>query len=211
MDMGRLLNGVLVFCKWITHFAVLNLLWIGCTFLGGIIFGIAPSTAAMYAVSRKASLRGEDIPVVKTFWRTYRKEFLRSNALAFTLIVIGLVWYFDLHFFRQFEGGIYTVLTYLMMLFGLTYIILLMYILPVFVHYDLKLFQYIKQALLIAFLHPANLIVMLIGSLSTYYFFISFPGFIPIFGFTIFAHLNMWLAFKCFENVENVKLETSTA
>ncbi|SDJ77772.1 YesL family protein [Sediminibacillus albus] len=203
MQMGRLLNGVLVFCKWITHFTILNLLWIGCTLLGGIIFGIAPSTVAMYAVSRKHLIGEEDAPVFRIFWQVYRQEFFRANRMGLILAGFGIVWYFDLHFFRQFEGGFYTIMNYLMTIIGLTYIILLVYILPVYVHYELSVFAYIKHALIIGFLHPANLILMLAGSLSTYYFFISFPGFIPLFGFTVFAHLNMWLAFKCFENVED--------
>ncbi len=207
MEMGRLLNGVMTFCKWVTHFAVLNLMWIGCTFLGGVIFGIAPSTVAMYVISRKAAEGEGEIHVVRLFWHTFRKEFFRANGLAGVLTVFGLLWYFDMHFFRQFEGGIYTVMNYFMMMLGLVHIILLMYILPVYVHYDLKLFQYFKQALMIAFLRPRNLILMLVCVLSTYYFFISFPGFIPIFGFTIFAHLNMWLAFKCFESIEEVRVD----
>ncbi|MCF6408427.1 YesL family protein [Pseudalkalibacillus salsuginis] len=207
MEMGRLLNGVMNFCKWVTHFAVLNLMWIGCTLLGGVIFGIAPSTVAMYAISRKAVEGEGEIHVVRLFWCIFRKEFFRANGLAGVLTVFGLLWYFDMHFFRQFEGGIYTVMDYFMMILGLVYIILLMYILPVYVHYDLKLFQYFKQALMIGFLRPGNLILMLVCVLSTYYFFISFPGFIPIFGFTIFAHLNMWLAFKCFESIEEVSVD----
>jgi len=211
MQVGRLLNSVMVFCRLVTYFAILNLLWIGCTLLGGIILGLAPSTVAMYAVARKTASGEEDIAVVKTFWSVYRREFLRSNGLALTLTVIGLVWYFDLNFFRQFEGTFFTIMNYVMMMVGLAFIILLSYILPVYVHYDMKLIQYLKQALLIGFLQPGNLILMMIGTLSTYYFFIYFPGFIPIFGLTIFVHLNMWLAYKCFHSIENSKVRSHFA
>ncbi|KON83009.1 hypothetical protein AF331_19410 [Rossellomorea marisflavi] len=207
MEMGRLINGVLNFCRWITHFAILNLLWIGCTLLGGVVFGIGPSTVAMYAVTRKAVMGVEDLPLIRSFWDTYRKEFFRANGLFFSLAGFVLLWYVDLHFFRQMEGTIYTIIQYLLMLMGFVLIILLTYILPVYVHYDLKFFQTFKQALFIGFLQPGNLVLMIVATLSTYYFFISFPGFIPLFGFTLFVHLNMWLAYKGFSSIDDIKLK----
>ncbi|WP_155996946.1 hypothetical protein [Halobacillus karajensis] len=45
----------------------------------------------------------------------------------------------------------------------------------------------------------------MITGLSTYHFFISFPG------FKIFAHLNMWLGLKCFENIEEIKVASEAA
>ncbi len=39
--------------EWITKIAYLNLLWLGFTLLGLIIFGIFPATAATFTVARK--------------------------------------------------------------------------------------------------------------------------------------------------------------
>ncbi|SFJ50027.1 Uncharacterized membrane protein YesL [Halobacillus dabanensis] len=211
MQGGRLLAGVLALCNWVTHFALLNLMWVGCTLLGGIVFGIAPSTVALYTVTRKAAMGQTETRLVKTFFKTFRKEFFRANGLALTLTFLGVVCFYDLHFFRQFEGILFEILSTVALICCLTFIIVLMYILPVYVHYDLKVLQTIKQALFIGFLKPSNLVLMIITGLSTYYFFISFPGFIPIFGFTIFAHLNMWLGLKCFENIEEIKVAGEAA
>ncbi|WP_082234931.1 YesL family protein [Halobacillus massiliensis] len=208
---GRLLTGVLAFCNWVTHFALLNLLWIAGTLMGGIVLGIAPSTVAMYTVTRKQVMGDDNVPLTRTFFSAYRQEFFRANGAALILTVIGWLCFYDLHFFRQMEGTIYVFLTYVLMAACLTFIILLTYFLPVYVHYNLKLKQIFKQALLIGFLKPSNLILMIVTSLSTYYFFISFPGFIPLFGFTIFAHLNMWIGLKCFETIEEIKLESNAA
>ncbi|WP_101846274.1 YesL family protein [Halobacillus sp. Marseille-P3879] len=211
MNAGRLLTGVLALCNWITHFALLNLLWIVCTLLGGVVFGIAPSTIALYTVSRKAARGQTDFPLAKTFFKTFKKEFLRANGLAVILLFIGVVCFYDLHFFRQMEGGLYDFMSTVALVCCLTFLIVMAYIFPVYVHYDLKVLQTIKQALLIGFLKPSNLLLMIITTVSMYYFFISFPGFIPIFGFTIFAHLNMWMALKCFENIEEVKVAAEAA
>jgi uncharacterized membrane protein YesL len=204
MERNRLLTGIYNLCKWITHFAYMNILWVLFTLLGGVVFGIIPSTVAMFAIARKTAMGEEDIPVFKTFWGTYRSEFLRSNLLGLILTVIGLVWYFDLHFFRQFEGSIYTIMNYAMMMLGMVFFILLIYVFPVYVHYDLKLYQYLTYALKIGFLRPASVLFMIVGTLCTYYFLIYLPGLIPLFGITFFVYFNMWIGFKSFQNIEEV-------
>jgi uncharacterized membrane protein YesL len=207
MEMNRLLTGIYNLCRWITHFAYLNILWILFTLVGAVVLGIVPSTVAMFAVARKTAMGEEDIPVFKTFWRTYRTEFIRANGLGLLLTAIGLIWYFDLHFFRQFDGILFTILNYLMMMMGLVYFILLLYIFPVFVHYDLKIYQYVTHALKIGFLKPMTIVFMLVGSLCTYYFLIYLPGLIPIFGISFFVYFNMWVAYKSFENIDGVRVE----
>jgi uncharacterized membrane protein YesL len=204
MERNRLLTGIYNLCKWITHFAYMNILWVLFTLLGGVVFGIIPSTVAMFAIARKTAMGEEDIPVFKTFWGTYRSEFLRSNLLGLILTGIGLVWYFDLHFFRQFEGSIYTIMNYAMMMLGMVFFILLIYVFPVYVHYDLKLYQYLTYALKIGFLRPASVVFMFVGTLCTYYFLIYLPGLIPLFGITFFVYFNMWIAYKSFQNIEEV-------
>ncbi|WP_299094040.1 YesL family protein [uncultured Metabacillus sp.] len=205
MEMSRLLTGIYRLCKWITHFAYIHLLWVGFTLLGGIVLGVVPSTVAMFAMARKTAMGEEDLPVFKTFWRTYKTEFFRANGLGFIIAAIGLIWYVDLQFFRQFEGTFYTMINYVMMMLGLVYFILLLYILPVYVHYDLKLFQYMTHALKIGFLRPATVVFMAVGTLCTYYFLIYLPGLIPLFGITLFVYFNMWVAYKSFESIADVR------
>ncbi|MBY0144350.1 YesL family protein [Neobacillus niacini] len=207
MERNRLLTGIYNLCKWITHFAYMNILWVLFTLLGGVVFGIIPSTVAMFAIARKTAMGEEDIPVFKTYWGTYRSEFLRSNLLGLILTVMGLVWYFDLHFFRQFEGSIYTLMNFAMMMLGMVFFILLIYVFPVYVHYDLKLYHYLTYALKIGFLRPASVVFMFVGTLCTYYFLIYLPGLIPLFGITFFAYFNMWIAYKSFQNIEEVSFK----
>jgi uncharacterized membrane protein YesL len=204
MERNRLLTGIYNLCKWITHFAYMNILWVLFTLLGGVVFGIIPSTVAMFAIARKTAMGEEDIPVFKTYWGTYRSEFLRSNLLGLILTVMGLVWYFDLHFFRQFEGSIYTLMNFAMMMLGMVFFILLIYVFPVYVHYDLKLYQYLTYALKIGFLRPSSVVFMFVGTICTYYFLIYLPGLIPLFGITFFVYFNMWIAYKSFQNIEEV-------
>ncbi|MBS4209428.1 YesL family protein [Bacillus sp. FJAT-50079] len=210
MQMNRLLTGIYNVCRWITHFFYLNVLWVGFTLLGGILLGIMPSTIALYSIARKTAMGEEDIPITKTFWHVYRKEFLRSNRFGAMLLILALLITFNLFFFRSFEGSGSLIMSFLMLLIAVVFIILLFYVFPVYVHYKLSLFEYLKQALIIAFLHPANLIAMIITCVTAYYFFIYLPGFIPLFGITFLCHLNMWLAYQCFQSIERMTEKTHT-
>ncbi|WP_077622509.1 YesL family protein [Sediminibacillus massiliensis] len=198
---NRLFIGIYKLCNWICYFFYLNVMWIVCTLLGGVILGFTPSTIALYTVARKTAMQEEEVPVFKTFWQTYKAEFLKANLLGGILVGVGLIWYFDLLFFRQLEGTVFTILNLLMTIVGVVYIMLLLYIFPIYVHYDMKLFSYIKYAIAFAFLHPLNFAAMLITGLSTYYFLVYFQGFIPLFGVSLLAQLNMWLAYLSFQKV----------
>ena len=63
-----LANGFYRFCEWVMRLAYLNLLWIGFTLAGAVIFGLAPATAAMFAVTRQWTLGKTDVPVFQTFF-----------------------------------------------------------------------------------------------------------------------------------------------
>ncbi|MBJ4025770.1 DUF624 domain-containing protein [Salmonella enterica subsp. enterica serovar Derby] len=65
-----LANGFYRFCEWLMRLAYLNLLWIGFTLAGAVIFGLAPATAAMFAVTRQWTLG-------KTVSRCFRRFFGR--------------------------------------------------------------------------------------------------------------------------------------
>lgn len=206
---NRLFTGVYNFCKWICYFFYLNMMWGACTLLGGVVFGVTPSTVALFTVARKTALGEEDIPVFNTFWRTYKAEFFRANRLGLILLGLGLVWYFDLNFFRQFEGTVFTLLNSFMTLTGIVYIMLLLYIFPVYVHYEMKTFSYIKYSIAFGFLHPGNLIIMLVTVVSTYYFLAYFQAFLFLVGVSLLAQLNMWLAFQSFRKIAHVKNQTA--
>ncbi|RKL67170.1 hypothetical protein CR203_11715 [Salipaludibacillus neizhouensis] len=206
MEMGRLFTSIYNLCQWICYFFYLNVMWVFCTLLGGIIFGIAPSTTAVFAVARKTALGEEDVKVFRAFWEAYKKEFFRANILGICLTAFGLLWYFNLNFFRSFEGSLYFSLNVLMTIIGVVFLLMLLYIFPVFVHFDLKLYQYVKFSIAFSFLFFGNVLVMLITCISTYYFLISFPGFIPIFGVSLLVQLNMWMACQSFKKVERKRI-----
>ncbi|MFZ4452582.1 YesL family protein [Salibacterium aidingense] len=199
---GLLFTFIISFCRWVCYFFYLNVMWAACTILGGVVFGIAPSTVALFAVARRTCLGEEEVPVFRTFWKVFRKEFFKANLLGLSLIGFGLLWYFNLNFFRAFDGAVFTGLNVVMTVIGVVFIFMLLYIFPTYVHYQMKFLQYIKYSIALSFINVANVILMIVSLLAAYYFFISFPGFIPICGVSLLAQMNMWLVYQSLKKMQ---------
>lgn len=187
-------------CEIISRLAYANLLWIGFTLLGLGIFGFMPATTALFAVTRKWIMGERDVPIFKTFWATYRKEFLKSNMYGAVLFFIGYIIYVDLVLLPT--GGLFSVLRTAIFICGIIYFIMLLYIFPIYVHYDWKKSQYVKYALLIGVSHPHYTVLMGVGVASLYHLCMKFPGIIPFFSMSLLAYVMMWTVYKVIRRLE---------
>src|SRR5699024_9214870 len=124
---------------WCMRLAYVNLLWFVFTILGLVIFGMGPSTTAMFAVIRKWQMDGLETPIFKTFWHSYKIEFKKANLLFLLLFAVGYTLFFDFRFLLQMEGWQFTMLAVLVasILFVFTFTVFFIY--PMFVHYNLKI------------------------------------------------------------------------
>ncbi|MFL6557407.1 MAG: YesL family protein, partial [Bacillus sp. (in: firmicutes)] len=94
------MQGLFTLTEWITKFAYVNFLWMGFSFLGLVIFGVSPATVAMFTIVRKWIIGEQDIPVFRTFWNTYKAEFLRSNGLGIVFVLLTGLILLDLYYMK---------------------------------------------------------------------------------------------------------------
>ena len=130
-------------CEVISKLAYVNLLWIFFTVLGLGVFGFMPATIALFAVTRKWVMGDKDVPVFKTFWTTYRKEFFKSHAIWSCFVCNRLHYLFRSCILPT--GGLFNLLRLGVFIFGLLYAIVLLYIFPIYVHYDWKKRLYLNM------------------------------------------------------------------
>lgn len=187
-------------CEFISKMAYVNLLWILFTVLGLGIFGFMPSTIALFTVTRKWIMGERDIPVFKTFWTTYRKEFFKSTIFGALLFIIGYIIYVDLTLLPT--GGLFTFLRAGIFICGILYTILLLYIFPIYVHYDWKKTLYLRYALLIGIAHPHYTALITIGIVALYYICVTIPGLIPFFSVSLFSYVVMWVVYRIIQKME---------
>ena len=195
---------------WITRFAYLNLLWVLFSVVGLLFFGVLPATTAMFAVVRKWIDGDTDIPVFETFWNAYRKEFVKINLLGYGVLLVGYLLTIEFQILRSQEHIAYLIASFGVIGLFIIYFIILLYLFPIFVHFDLKPFEYIKWAFVIGIGHPL-LTVFLIGVMIAivYLTFVTIPALLFFFGGSISAYILMWGASQTFSKYERVEPEPS--
>jgi uncharacterized membrane protein YesL len=195
--------GILRIPEWMIKIAFINFLWVCFSILGIIIFGIFPATIALFAVIRKWLMGETDIPIFKNFWAFYKKDFLKSNFLGLMLVVIGITLYIDYQLLQQVSSNLIQWVYYLLLTITFMFIMTFLYTFPVFVHYDISVFQVMKKAFLIMIISPLSTIMIIAGSIILYFTMTNFPGLIPIFGVSLLAFLIMWSTNLSFANIRN--------
>lgn len=163
-------------CQWISRLAYLNLLWLIFISMGLVIFGVAPSTVAMFTIIRKWIQGRREMPIFSTFMEIYKREFWTSNRLGVVLIASSFVIWFDWQLIGAVQGTLYSILAGCLIGVTLLFMVVLIYIFPVYVHYENKTFQYVKVAFLLGISYPLYSFVMLLAVISGLAVSIFFNG-----------------------------------
>jgi len=179
-----------------------NVLWVLFTLLGGIVLGFGPSTVAMFSVFRKWSMGESDIPVFTTFWKTYREEFLRANALGWVLAIIGLMLYVNLNYIELENTWFSAIIRYSILIAALIYSIMLIFIFPLYVHYESTFITYFKNSIFVAIYNPIRTIYAIAAIFTLYYVFVMLPSFIFFIGPSLVSMVIMWIAYRSFMRIE---------
>lgn len=201
MEMKGLTGALYKLCDWIMKLAFINLLWLVFSFCGLVLFGFFPATIAMFAILRKMLMGDFDVPVFKTFWETYKKDFIKSNLLGLILVILGYFLYVDVHLIGN-SGGIINLFYYPALLICLAYILTLCYVFPTFVHYDLKVYQILRTSFVMMLINPISTALMVIGGVAIYFLMTTVPGLIPLFSGSVLTVVLMWASFLAFSKIE---------
>lgn len=203
--MKGLTNGYYVMCVWVLRLFYVNFLWIAFAFLGLLVFGFFPATTAMFAVVRKWLQGEKDIKIFAVFWNAYRKEFWKANLLGYILTGIGYLLSIEFQILRAQESSVYFISSYGVIALFILYFIVMMYVFPIFVHFNLKIHQYISWSFIIGIVHPI-LTVFLIAVIAgvNYVAFTTIPALVFFFGGSVSAYILMWGASKTFNKYEKV-------
>lgn len=202
--MKGFVGGYYSFAIWITRLAYLNILWILFTFAGLVVFGLSPATTAMFSITRKWVLGEKDIPIFSTFWETYKKEFLRSNIIGIIVFVAVYLLSNEFQVLRSVEETSYFIASYAVLVLLFAVFIMMLYLFPIFVHFELKFIDYFKWPLIIAILHPILTVLLSVVTVGINLLtFIYLPGLLFFFNASITAYILTWGVSHTFSKYEN--------
>lgn len=201
--MNGFINGYYTFAVWLTRFLYLNILWVAFTFVGLIVFGLVPSTVAMFAVVRKW-VQKEDVSIWEVFWKSYKKEFVKANILGIIFFVIGYLLIVEFQILRAQEAAQYFIASYFVIALFVLYFMVLTYFFPIFVHFQLRLREYLKWPFIIGISHPLLTVFLLVGvSILHYVMYLTVPALLFFIGGSVTAYIIMWGVSLTFAKYEN--------
>ncbi|AUD14796.1 hypothetical protein CXF77_04495 [Planococcus sp. MB-3u-09] len=185
--------------NWGFNLVLLNLLWLLFSFSGLVVLGIFPATAALFAVMRLMIMETDNGSMIKLFWAKFKEEFVAANVVGYMMLLIGLVLYTDLkvlHYVNQ--DMLYTILMSTTMVVIFVYLLSLLYIFSVFVHYNLKVWQYPKHAFILVIARPMHTLIMAILVVFILFLYLQLPVLIVLFGISLISYVLMKFSYLSF-------------
>jgi uncharacterized membrane protein YesL len=191
--------------EWIMKLFILNVLWIGFTLLGFVVFGLFPATVAMFHIVMEW-MNKKDTKMVATFWNSYKSNFLKSNKMGFVIVLIGSILMTDLQFFHRYDTLVFKVLYLMNLSMLLFYVVNLLYIIQVFNYFEVKTFHYFKYATLIGISNPIKTIMIIITVILLSLLFLIYPGLFFMFGGSGIALILVFITKNNFARLKGVAL-----
>lgn len=184
----------------LTLLAVLQLMWIGLTLFGLVLFGITPATVAMFTTLRKR-LQGEDDLklLVKTYWKTYKIEFISSNKIGIIILSIGYFLTINFQIISSFHGVTGLLLLTLFVTISSLFCIMVLNIFQIYAHYELPPIRYFVVSILFSVAYPLQMIGSIVGMAILYRIFSWIPGLLPFFGVSLTALFLSWMSSHIFK------------
>ena len=178
----------------------LNALWILCTLLGGVALGIGPATLAAYSLARRRS-SGESFHALPAFRTAVRREFRRGSLVVLPLVAAAVLLIGNYLYFASLGAG--ASLPRLISLVALVALgVIAAYLLPLAVHYDLRVRELLPKASLVALARPASSLVLLFVAVSIAYVSAKFPVLGIVLAGGGWIQLNTWLCLRFFAENE---------
>jgi uncharacterized membrane protein YesL len=181
--------------------AALNFAWLLFTLLGGVAFGLAPSTVTASTLVRRRA-RGDVVRPFTEFWAVYRAEFIRANAL---LLPVGLAMAGLLLSWQYFSRGDDM---FSMVLSSLAIVLLAFcaaaaaVLVPLYCSYELPLRSYAPAALSFTLVNPLLLVLSLATVAGVLALCWVLPGIVPFFSAGLLIYLTTLLSLDFFARNE---------
>ena len=201
MELSGWMNMVYKICQWLSRLAYLNLLWLLFMFLGVLVVGAAPSTAAMFTVIRKWVRGHYNVPIFRLFWETYQAEFKKANYLGGFIITVLLMFWLSWRLISSLEGSLVPIMTGVYLGIMALWLVIMLYLFPVFVHFEGKTLHSVKKALIIGISYPFYTIGMIMAVAALLGLSLLFPGAGLLLTGSGIGFVLMYLANKVFRDI----------
>ncbi|GAB2557611.1 YesL family protein [Gracilibacillus alcaliphilus] len=157
------MKNVMNVMEWIAKIAYLNVLWLLFTAAGLVVFGLFPATVAMFTIIRKWLMGTIQEWDFRMFWDIYKQEFWKSNRIGAVFFVVFFLSYVNIQYMNYYETGFHQMIKVPLMVVMIVLAVAMLYVIPVYVHYQVSLKEVFKYSFYLMLIHPIYNIGMLIS------------------------------------------------
>lgn len=202
MDSNNFYNSYVKFCAFFVKLAYLNLLWLLFIVLGIGILGFFPATIAMFSIIRQWIMGNNEGSIFSNFWNIFKREFITTNLIGASYVIIGFIIYFDILYFSTPASIAGIIIYYFFWLVAVIYVLLGIFLFPVYVHYKNGWWKYYKSTLMIMVLNPLTVIAVIFYIFAILILLRILPGIIPFFSGSAIGYMVMLLSYRSFIKTE---------
>lgn len=180
----------------------LNGLWVLFTLCGGVVFGVVPSTIALYACIRKQIRTESDGHVFQEYKKFYFNNFRRSIvfSIVFWLLIVFLVGESALLTNLGSNGNL--MLEVAVKVSRVLLILGLAMFFPVFSHFDVHGFKTVLQPVILMFICPLEIVLIGIIIFATILLYAISPFLIVFIGLSLPAYGMTLVLLRKFDDLE---------
>ncbi|MEK3888585.1 YesL family protein [Bacillus sp. FSL K6-3431] len=218
METSGLIYGLYRFCVWTMKLFATNILWllfnipiaylsfnlilsktpqhlqinfITLAALAPFIF--FPATTALFGVIRKWVTGESDIPLVRSFVKYYKDNYIRSMTIGFIIVPLWGVLIVDYFYFSNANSPLF----YVFLLIGMFMFVFTFHLFSNTVHVHLKYFNAFKNSMLLTIGRPVHTIGIAVANAGILYVcFNVFPPLILLGMGTLIAFTSFYLYYK---------------
>ncbi|CAH0117590.1 MULTISPECIES: YesL family protein [unclassified Paenibacillus] len=208
MEFRGIMGGFYRISEWIMRLSVTNLLWLLCsspflffaltkllvsqaefhnesltmTWAMAIVapFTLFPATAAMFTVVRKWVMGETDVKLLGTFFKGYKQNYKQSMVGGIFYTLLFAIMYIDYTvYMTQLQS--FQAVGFVMLAFLIVLLVSMFNFFSMVVHYHMKTFQLVKNAVLLTIVKPFRIILTVVVTIAAGYISLRFPFLIIFF------------------------------
>ncbi|RKL66917.1 hypothetical protein CR203_13895 [Salipaludibacillus neizhouensis] len=198
MQLGGLMGGIYKISDMVMKLAYLNILWFLGVLSGLVVFGIMPATVSLFSVIRGWILNDDEMTIHKKFIETYKKDFFPSNILGLIILFVGYGFFINYQFLGSMneESSLTLIILVGNILVAILLGIFLLFIFPIYVHFDMSLLKKIKLSVMLGIIYPHITLVFIITVFLFCLLFTFIPALIFFFSVSGVAYCLMGIYMK---------------
>ncbi len=230
MEMNGFMGGLYRITEWIMRFSVTNVLWVICSapfFFFGLSlltaentdqirsviilmaavapFTFFPATTAMFSVVRKWIMGQEDAPLLRTYFRGFKENYVQSLIGGLLYTVIYAVMILNFQFYSD-QSNLSGILAIMFLVFMVVLGISAFHFFSMLSHMYMSTIQILKNSVLITIGRPLTSIMLALSAGAVLYIsFYQFPFLIPFFMGSLIAYMAFWYFYRVYQKALDIQ------